>query len=63
MLRVRRSKNSKKPRNTADENLFFTDILVVCGQENVLPSSTNPTRPYCVNTLDEHLDVSLADID
>jgi urease len=34
------------------------DIIVVCGQENVLPSSTNPTRPYCHNTLDEHLDVS-----
>lgn len=34
------------------------DIIVVCGQENVLPSSTNPTRPYAVNTLDEHLDVS-----
>ena len=34
------------------------DIIVVCGQENVLPSSTNPTRPYTNNTLDEHLDVS-----
>lgn len=34
------------------------DIIVVAGHENVLPSSTNPTRPYCVNTLDEHLDVS-----
>jgi len=33
------------------------DIIVVCGQENVLPSSTNPTRPYTRNTLDEHLDV------
>jgi urease alpha subunit len=33
------------------------DIIVVAGHENVLPSSTNPTRPYCVNTLDEHLDV------
>ncbi|CEQ41113.1 SPOSA6832_02796, partial [Sporobolomyces salmonicolor] len=34
------------------------DIIVVAGHENVLPSSTNPTRPYCANTLDEHLDVS-----
>jgi hypothetical protein len=34
------------------------DIIVVCGQENVFPSSTNPTRPFCKNTLDEHLDVS-----
>jgi len=33
------------------------DIIKVCGQKNVLPSSTNPTRPYTVNTLDEHLDM------
>jgi len=33
------------------------DILKVCGQPNVLPSSTNPTRPYTVNTIDEHLDM------
>jgi urease subunit alpha len=33
------------------------DIVRVCGQENVLPSSTNPTRPFTVNTLDEHLDM------
>ena len=33
------------------------DILKVCGQPNVLPSSTNPTMPYTVNTLDEHLDM------
>lgn len=33
------------------------DILVVSEYENVLPSSTNPTRPYAQNTLDEHLDV------
>jgi urease subunit alpha len=33
------------------------DIIKVCGQPNVLPSSTNPTRPYTVNTLDEHLDM------
>ncbi len=33
------------------------DIIVVCELPNVLPSSTNPTRPYTNNTLDEHLDV------
>ncbi len=33
------------------------DIIKACGQANVLPSSTNPTRPYTVNTLDEHLDM------
>jgi urease subunit alpha len=33
------------------------DILKVCAQPNVLPSSTNPTMPYTVNTLDEHLDM------
>jgi urease subunit alpha len=33
------------------------DILKVVGQANVLPSSTNPTRPYTVNTLDEHVDM------
>jgi urease subunit alpha len=33
------------------------DIIRVCGEMNVLPSSTNPTRPYTVNTLDEHLDM------
>ncbi len=33
------------------------DIIRVCGELNVLPSSTNPTRPYTVNTLDEHLDM------
>lgn len=36
------------------------DIIVVCEQENVLPSSTNPTRPFAMNTLDEHLDVGTA---
>lgn len=35
------------------------DIIVICEHENVLPSSTNPTRPYAANTLDEHLDVGL----
>jgi urease subunit alpha len=33
------------------------DIIRVCGEANVLPSSTNPTRPYTLNTLDEHLDM------
>ena len=33
------------------------DIIRVCSQPNVLPSSTNPTRPYTVNTIDEHLDM------
>ena len=33
------------------------DIIKACGQPNVLPSSTNPTRPYTVNTVDEHLDM------
>ncbi|MGB5710983.1 MAG: urease subunit alpha, partial [Waterburya sp.] len=33
------------------------DIIKVCGQSNVLPSSTNPTRPFTVNTLEEHLDM------
>jgi len=33
------------------------DIIKVCGEPNVLPSSTNPTMPYTVNTVDEHLDM------
>ena len=33
------------------------DIIKACGFSNVLPSSTNPTRPYTVNTIDEHLDM------
>ncbi|MBF0109181.1 MAG: urease subunit alpha [Magnetococcales bacterium] len=33
------------------------DIIKLCGQNHVLPSSTNPTRPYTVNTIDEHLDM------
>ncbi len=33
------------------------DIISVCGEPNVLPSSTNPTRPFTVNTIDEHLDM------
>jgi len=33
------------------------DIIRVCGEPNVLPSSTNPTRPYTVNTIAEHLDM------
>jgi urease len=32
-------------------------VMVVCGEENVLPSSTNPTRPFTTNTLDEHIDM------
>jgi urease subunit alpha len=33
------------------------DIIRACGESNVLPSSTNPTRPYTANTIDEHLDM------
>ena len=33
------------------------DIIKVCGESNVLPSSTNPTRPFTINTIDEHLDM------
>ena len=33
------------------------DIIKVCGEDHVIPSSTNPTRPYTVNTLEEHLDM------
>ena len=33
------------------------DIIKVCGQSHVIPSSTNPTRPYTVNTLEEHMDM------
>jgi len=33
------------------------DIIRICGEAHVLPSSTNPTRPYTVNTIDEHLDM------
>jgi len=33
------------------------DIIKVCGEPNVIPSSTNPTRPFTVNTVDEHLDM------
>ncbi|SMP18203.1 urease subunit alpha [Shimia sagamensis] len=33
------------------------DIIKICGEEHVLPSSTNPTRPFTVNTVDEHLDM------
>jgi hypothetical protein len=38
------------------------DILKVVGEANVLPSSTNPTRPYTVNTLDEHVDMPFFDL-
>ncbi|MFD2677907.1 urease subunit alpha [Camelimonas lactis] len=33
------------------------DIITAAGQENILPASTNPTRPYTINTVDEHLDM------
>jgi len=33
------------------------DIIKICGEEHVLPSSTNPTRPFTANTVDEHLDM------
>jgi urease subunit alpha len=33
------------------------DIIRICGEEHVLPSSTNPTRPFTVNTIEEHLDM------
>ena len=33
------------------------DIIKACGAQNVLPSSTNPTRPYTINTVDEHMDM------
>jgi urease subunit alpha len=33
------------------------DIIKVCAEQNVLPSSTNPTRPFTINTIDEHLDM------
>lgn len=36
------------------------DIMMVCGEENILPSSTNPTNPYTVNTVAEHLDMIMA---
>ncbi len=36
------------------------DIMVVCGEANILPSSTNPTNPYTVNTVAEHLDMIMA---
>eukprot|EP00971_Amphidinium_carterae_P241264 4790631-Amphidinium_carterae.1 len=33
------------------------DIIKICSYKNVIPSSTNPTRPFTVNTIDEHLDM------
>lgn len=33
------------------------DIIRICGEPNVIPSSTNPTKPFTINTLDEHLDM------
>ncbi|MGA8105651.1 MAG: urease subunit alpha [Nitrososphaeraceae archaeon] len=35
------------------------DIIKIAGEKNILPSSTNPTRPFTVNTLDEHLDMMM----
>lgn len=35
------------------------DIMKIAGNENILPSSTNPTRPFTINTLDEHLDMMM----
>jgi urease subunit alpha len=35
------------------------DIMKIAGEKNVLPSSTNPTRPFTINTLDEHLDMMM----
>lgn len=37
------------------------DIIKVCGVKNVLPSSTNPTRPFTSNTVDEHLDMLVSE--
>ena len=37
--------------------LLIADTIQVCSEPNVLPSSTNPTRPFTVNTVDEHLDM------
>ena len=57
-----RSPRSRAARSTpstpkARAAAMRPDIIKVCGEPNVLPSSTNPTRPYTVNTLDEHLDM------
>jgi len=38
------------------------DILTVVGHRNVIPSSTNPTRPLTVNTMDEHLDMLMVSV-
>ena len=35
------------------------DIMKIAGEKNILPSSTNPTRPFTINTLDEHLDMMM----
>jgi len=42
-------------RSSLDEPAL--DIIRVCGEPNCLPSSTNPTMPFTVNTMDEHLDM------
>src|SRR5215510_11379998 len=43
--------------DTLNEAGFVEDIIRLCGEANVLPSSTNPTMPFTRNTLDEHLDM------
>lgn len=50
--------HSYLPLPTIVAGLSLLLRLQVCGESNVLPSSTNPTRPFTSNTLDEHLDVS-----
>lgn len=40
-----------------DSTTIAPDIITVAGYPNVIPSSTNPTRPLTVNTMDEHLDM------
>jgi urease subunit alpha len=38
------------------------DIMKIAGEKNILPSSTNPTRPFTINTLDEHLDMMMVQV-
>ena len=61
-----RDRNTIKAINKRTIHAFHTegaggghapDIIKVCGEEYVIPSSTNPTRPYTVNTIEEHLDM------
>ena len=57
--RWRRSRAARSTASTPRAPAAATrpDIIKVCGVPHVLPSSTNPTRPYTVNTVDEHLDM------